>query len=442
MVKKAFILPLLILFFFACATTQAPPPSLHIGQIPPAVAAQLSLEERIAAEDAWNDLNQGRAARAEKKLSKLGSQSPLYHAGLGYVHMLMNNLAEAERFFRLGLKEHPELALLHSGLAQVYQKTGRNDRAFAEYREVLKTEPKNPWALEQYKTLQNRKTGEALDAAKSCLKEGNTEKSKEFFLKALYYSPRNLEANLALADIYKKENKLQNALVHLSAAISADPENRDLIKDYAETLYQAGRYTKSLSVYEELQKLEPENKSIVDRIESIRTKLGIFELPSRYETISLSAAVTKEEIAALLAVKFKGIVDELAGTPPIVIDIATSWAQRFILQMTALGMLDIYPNHTFQPKKIISRAEMAETLYRFIGHLQKKGYTFIQQIPPDKIQMADVSPHHYYYQPILTLLSLNIMELTYDRSFQPELPVSGEQAIRYLDLILALIKSL
>ena len=178
----------------------------------------------------------------------------------------------------------------------------------------------------------------------------------------------------------------------------------------------------------------------MDRIERIKNRLGIFELPNRYNSIALSEAVSKEEIAALLAVKFKGIVDGISGKPPIIVDIATSWASRFILHMTFLGILDVYPNHTFQPKKILSRAEMAEILLRLISYLEKKGFNFIQQIPPEKIRISDASSHNYYYQPIVQILSYNIMELSPDRAFNPDFPVPGQEAIRLLDIILALIK--
>jgi len=102
--------------------------------------------------------------------------------------------------------------------------------------------------------------------------------------------------------------------------------------------------------------------------------------------------------------------------------------------------MGIYANHTFQPKKTLNQAEIAEILSHFTSYLEKKGYKFIQQIPPDKIAISDVSPQNYYYQSIVKMLSYNIMELTMDRTFQPDLTISGEKAIKLLDIILALIK--
>jgi Tfp pilus assembly protein PilF len=414
--------------------------SIHIGNLPPSIVSELSLDERILAEEAWDDLKRGRGSKAEKTILRLGMESPVYSLGLGYVNYLMNKLQTAERFFRKALQDQPELALAYSGLAQIYQKTGQEDKAFAALREVLKTEPENPWANQQYETLKSRKLKEVLAEAQAALEVDDVKKGKAALLKALYYAPQHTDAHLTLAEIYKTENKLQNALVHLKAARSAEPENKDILRNYAETLFEAGQSAKSLAIYEQLIKLEPENEEIKTQIDSLRSQLGIFELPSLYDSIPSSQAVTREEMAALLAVKFKGIVDEPTDSPPIIIDISTSWASKFILQITSLRIMGIYSNHTFQPKKTMNRAEIAETLSYFISYLEKKGFKFIQQIPPDKISISDVSPQNYYYPSIIKMLSYGLMELTMERAFQPDSTVSGEEAIKLLDILLALVK--
>jgi Tfp pilus assembly protein PilF len=367
-------------------------------------------------------------------------ESPIYAVGLGYINSLSNKLQAAEKFFRQALQYRPELALAHSGLAQIYQKTGQEDQAFAALREVLKTEPDDLWAKQQYESLKGRKLEEVFAEAKSALDSDDIKKGKAALLKALYYAPQHTDSHLKLVEIYKKENKLQNALVHLKAASSAEPENADILRNYAETLFQAGQLTKSLSRYEQLSKLEPEKEETQDRIEDLRNQLGIVELPALYDSIPSSEAITREEMAALLAIKFKGIVDESTETPPIIIDTSVSWASKFILQITSLQIMNIYPNHTFQPKKMLNRAEIAEIFSRLAIYLEKKGFKLIQQIPPNKIRISDILPQNYYYPSIVKMLSCGIMELTMDRAFQPDLTVSGEEAIKLLDIILALIK--
>jgi Tfp pilus assembly protein PilF len=439
-VKKTFCILLLITLFSSCATYQPPPPSLYIGDLPQAAAAELSLEERIIAEEAWSNLKQGKGDKARKIISHLGSENPFYYVGLGYSYLLLKEFQAAENSFKNALRDHPEMALVHIGLAQVYQETGRESLAFAEYREVLKREPEHSWAKQEFEILKNKKTEEALEEAKAARSEGDTERSKEAYNKTLYYSPKNTESHLALADIYIKENKLQNALTHLRTASSNEPDNREILKKYGEVLFQAEQYTKSLEIYEKLLDLEPQSEETKEKIETLKNRLGIFELPSQYNSIISREAVSREEIAALLSVQFKEILGVPSTKPPIIIDIATSWASKFILHITSFKIMEVYPNHTFLPKKIVTRAEMAKILLQLINYLKKKGYRFIQQIPLEMIQISDVPPDNYYYEPIIQMISYDIMDLSPERSFNPDLPVSGTESTKLLNIILALIK--
>jgi hypothetical protein len=108
--------------------------------------------------------------------------------------------------------------------------------------------------------------------------------------------------------------------------------------------------------------------------------------------------------------------------------------------MATLGILEVYPNHTFQPHKVVTRAELAEILFRLIKQLEQLSYRFIQQIPPERIQIADVSPDNFYYRPIVMIVSYDIMSLELRRKFNPEQAISGQEAILHLNLILALIR--
>lgn len=431
---------LMIFLLGACATYQPPPPNMYIDTLPQSIVTELSLDERILVEEAWRELKQGKGNKARKTLTRLDEKSPFYYVGMGYAYFMMNDLALAEDFFEAAQRYSPEMAIVHLGLGQIYRRTGRDDLAFTEFREVLKKEPDHIWVRSQYEIIKKQKTQESLDTGRAYLESGDTESSKEAFLRALYYSPQSTQAHLSLADIFLKENDPESALVHLEAAAESEPDNTEILARYGDTLFSAGENQRSLEIYEKLLEEEPENQEYRQRMEILKNRLGIFELPSQYNAISTSEAISKEDMAALLAVKFKGIVEETKREPPIIIDIATSWANDYILGMTSLGLLEIYPNHTFRPKKIITRAEMAEILMRLVDYLKDRSYPFLQLIPPESIQISDVSPDNYYYQPIIQILSYDIMSLSPENTFNPDLPVSGQDAIRLLDIILGQIR--
>lgn len=440
MVKKVTLLVPLCLILFACATVEPPPPALYLDNLPPALISSLSLEERIAVEEAWREIRLGRAAKAEKMILRLGPESPVYYVGLGYIRFLTEDLAGAEENFKLALESAPDLAPARLGLAQVYQKSEREEEAFGQYQEALKVEPENAWAKQEYELLRDKKFRECRDTAQAYAAEGDQEHAREAYLKALFFAPDSIETHLALAEIYRSEDRADDALVHLKAAVDLEPADARVLKAYAEALFQAEQYQRSLDLYKKLGEMDPADRDIQTRIESLKNKLGIFELPSQYETISGAPLVTREDLAALVGVTFKDVLETPAAKPPIIVDIATSWAAKFIIRTASLGIFDVYANHAFEPKKVVTRAEMAKILLRLVDYLKGRGIKVIQSFPPEKIQVSDVPLEHVYFQPIVQVLAYQLMDLSAQRAFRPDQSVSGAEAIKALDILLALIR--
>lgn len=440
MVRHACGLGILAGLLVSCVTVAPTPPNLYIENLPQSLVTPLTLEERIQMEEAWDFLRQGRMDKAEREFLRLGPQSPLYNLGLGYVFLLRDDFASAEGYFQLAVEENPGSLLAHLGLTQLYQKIGDEDKIFNELREVLKIEPANFWAKEGYESLKTRKTEQAIEAARAAIARGETESGKESYLRALHYSPESIPAHLALARLYRDDERLSSALVHLKAASSIEPGNNGILNAYAETLAEAGEYERSLEIYQEILGLDAENKLALEQIEALRNRLGIVEIPSLYNEIPLAPAITREDLAALLAVKFKDVLGETPSQPPIIIDISTSWASNFILKATSLGLLEVFPNHAFQPKRNVTREDLAMTLLRVIHYLEGRGHRFIPQIPMEMIEIQDIPPDHYSYRTVLQILSYQIMELFPDKTFRPALTVSGADAVKTFDILLALVR--
>ncbi len=438
--KNAWRVGVVSLLLCSCVTVAPPPPNLYLENLPQSLVTPLTLEERIQMEEAWGLLRQGRLDKAEKAFLRLGPENPLYAVGLGYLSLLGEDYATAEGWFGQEIKGSPVSLLRQLGLVQLYRKTGDEDREFNALREVLKIDPLNFWAKDGYEGLKARKTEQAVTAARESAARGDIKSAREAYLMALHYSPESVEIHLALADIYKSEGKISNAIVHLKAAAAGAPDNIEALQMYAAALAEDKQFDRSLDVYQRVLELDPKNEAARRQVEELKNRLGIVELPSRYNEIASAAALTREDVAALLAVKLKDVLGGTSAPPPIIIDISASWASKFILKVTSLGLLEVHSNHAFQPKRTVTKAEFAETLVRVIRYLEGKGTKFIRQIPPDRIKVRDVSPDHFYYQPISQILSYQIMELDADRAFRPDQPVPGPEAVRTIDILLALVR--
>ena len=440
MVKKILLVAAFAALTWSCATFEPLPPAFYMEDLPQSLTTEMTLEQRIAAEEAWKDLQTGRSERAGKGFARLGSGNLVAHLGRGFLALQDQDVQAAEQGFKEALKLDPRLVLARVGLAQVALARGDEDQAYSQYREILKLEPDHGWAKPRFEALREKRIEEFTAEGRRAAEIGDAEGAKKAYLSALFYSPESIEANLELARIYRQEKNAASAALHYRAASAGASKDKAILKEFAETLYEDGQFGRSLDIYELLAEASPKDKAVRERIESLKNRLGIYELPSLYNNIPASTAISREEMAALVAVKFGKVLDGGETTPPILVDIATSWASRFILKATALGIMESYENHTFLPKKIINRAELAETLVRLINFLKNKGYRFTSQMAPDRVQISDVPPENYFHAPIVQIVAYQILDLGPQRTFRPDAVVGGKEAVGALDIVLELMK--
>ncbi len=435
MVKRTAVLALAVLGAWSCATLPPAPPAYYVEDLPDEATMRLRLDDRIAAEDAWAALRSGRPALARKHLLKLGTASPVREAGLAYADLLEANLADAEARFKSSIAGTPGMVPSRVGLAQIYESRRERDKALNEYRAILEVDPGNRWARPRFENLRDELARGSKAAARAALAAGNTVTAKNKFLEVLSYDPGSTDAHLELARIFRQEKNAAEALPHYRAALAAGTEDQAVLREYAEFLAEAGELGQSLEVLEKLAAASPRDPSVGKRVEELRAKLGVYEIPSQYDSIPGLEAVTREDLAALIGVRFAEDLEAPGPRTKIVVDIAASWAQRYIVTVASLGIIRASVNHTFQPRRIINRAELADAAVRLIEVLQERGARFVPLVEERRIQISDVAPSNPFYPSVTRALALQIMTLTPERRFEPDRTVSGEEAIRVLDII-------
>ncbi len=440
MVKRIAVAGLALLAAWSCMSVPTAPPAFFVEDLPAGATTRLKLDDRIAAADAWDALKSGRPDLARKYLLKLGTASPIREAGLAYADLLAGDLAAAEARFKSSIAGTPGMVPSRVGLAQIYESRRERDKAFFEYREILKLDPANRWAAPRFETLRDELVRDATAAARTALAAGNRVTAKREFLNVLEYAPDSPDAHLELARIFRQEKDAPEALPHYQAVLAAGTADKAVLREYAEFLAESGQLGQSLEVLEKLAVAAPKDPAIGKRVEELKAKLGVYEIPSQYDGIPALEAITREDLAALIGVEF---ADDLGAPGPrteILVDISASWAQRFIVTVASLEIIRASVNHTFQPRRIINRAELADAAVRLIGVLQERGARFVPLVESRRIQIADVAADNVYYPSITRALSFQIMTLTPERNFEPERTVSGEEAIRVLDIIKSLAR--
>ena len=122
-----------------------------------------------------------------------------------------------------------------------------------------------------------------------------------------------------------------------------------------------------------------------------------------------------------------------AREPKVAIDISGSWARDHIIRVLALDIMDVYPNHTFQPGAIVRRGDLAARPGR--------GCSTSCSIRP----AAGPQPlRHGAHQPLSTtprsrVVAAGLMDLTPAGAFEPWRPVSGQEAVEVIEGLVRLV---
>ncbi|HYA49021.1 MAG TPA: tetratricopeptide repeat protein, partial [Burkholderiales bacterium] len=341
--RKPLVAALALFAASSCVTFAPAPPSFHVEELPPSVAARLTLDQRIAADEVWADLKVGRPDRAQRTLIKLGQDNPIYAVGMGFVNLSLSDLTTAEANFKEALARAPDMTPAQAGLAQLYEVKGDKVLALAAYREILKTDPENRWAKPRAEALRGPVAKALLEEAAKARAAGKSEEERRALLEAVSVDPESTEANYFLGMDAIARNDTEGAIRYFSAFLERESASRErkvaAVRALAGLYYKNQEFGRSLDYYEKLTELDPEDKDAAGRVEELKTKLGVFELPSQYGLIPSEESITREDLAALIAVKFKDFLNVPERPTEILVDISTSWAQKFIIKVASLGIM-------------------------------------------------------------------------------------------------------
>jgi hypothetical protein len=118
----------------------------------------------------------------------------------------------------------------------------------------------------------------------------------------------------------------------------------------------------------------------------------------------------------------------------VVTDARTHWATTWIMSVTRAGLMEAYPNHTFQPRTGVTRVELAQVVIRVLSVLGA--------LParPARPVINDVPGDHLSYQAVAAAVATGVLPLLDGGLFRPARPVSGAEAIEVVGRLEKLAK--
>ena len=167
-----------------------------------------------------------------------------------------------------------------------------------------------------------------------------------------------------------------------------------------------------------------------EKHDALEARANFEALPAEYRSIPSATTVTRGQLAAMIGIELKAMVDAAPRrSAEVVTDVRAHWAAPWILPVTQAGVMDALPNHTFQPNAIVNRGELAQVLSQLLNLASARRQADVSAWRAARPQIADVPPGHASYRAIAAATASGLMKLDPDGRFSPARPVAGAELV-------------
>ena len=390
----------------------------------------------------YEEYLRGNQEKARANFFAVLQNSPEYYPAylaLAYSYLSENNIDYAESYTRKAIEINPDYAQAHFLLSNILDGRQKYTAALEELNEVARIDPQYAALGQAQNILKLKATEQYLNKGRE-LAETNPEEALRYLKAAHNMAPEVPQIPVEIAAILLKQNNCREAVDYLRIAVEKSPEDLAVKSQLADCLVQLQDYLQAKMLYEEIALQMPGDTAIQQRLDEIKKRIFIENLPAEYQSIPQTPEITRAQLAAYLAVNLETLQKYRSENQQILVDIIQHWAQNYIQKVVSLGIMDVYPNRTFQPNQTVTKVELAKAASRILEIVEMSGHG---QFPvnPDLI-IPDIPSGHLYYRLVARPLSAQVINLDADGRFHASRRVSGAEAMSVVNKLKALTESL
>jgi tetratricopeptide (TPR) repeat protein len=381
----------------------------------------------------WLWLQAGDLKAAERNFEASLKLSPDFYpaeAGLGYVSLARKEHERAAERFDRAVVVNPRYVPALVGRGEALLAMGQRDMALKSLEAAVVADPGLVPLRTRIDVLRARAQQEDVAAARKAAEAGRFEEAKATYQRAIAASPGSPFLYRELADVSRRAGDFDAALAQAQKAAEIEPTDARTQVLLAEIHEARKDLPRAAAAYEAAIALEP-NSALERKADALREQIVLANMPAEFQQIESSAGLSREQLAALVGVRLDDLLKRVQRRTPVVItDTRGSWATPWILAVTRAGVMEVYPNHTFQPSAVVRRGELADAASRILSLIAAEKPALAAAWKGGKRQFADVPPAHLSYPAASITVEAGVMQPTADGSFELARPVTGAEAVR------------
>jgi tetratricopeptide (TPR) repeat protein len=224
-------------------------------------------------------------------------------------------------------------------------------------------------------------------------------------------------------------------VLRLSRAVALDPSDARAWVALADAHERKGAYLDALDALEHALEADP-SEAVRKTLERVRERSEFAKLPPEFKAIGGAAQISRGDLAALLGIRVLPFMPAGRSSAGVVVtDARAHWAATWILGVTRAGLMEAYPNHTFQPGATVRRVDLAAAITRVLIRLGQPDAKAGRKEP-----IADVPADHLSYPAVAAAVGSGVMALQDGGMFRPSRPVTGAEAVEAISRLESLAK--
>jgi hypothetical protein len=198
----------------------------------------------------------------------------------------------------------------------------------------------------------------------------------------------------------------------------------------AAVLERLGRPRDAAAEYAIAYRLEPRS-AWKDRLEALREPVVSDKTPAELRTITGAATVTRAQMAGLIGTRLGALVDKAPRrVTSIATDVRGNWAESWIMTVTQAGVMDVTPNHLFQPGGSLRRIDLARIVAQLIALANtQRPVTDMARWRAARPRFVDLPASNVYYPAAALAVSAGAMTAQEGDRFATTRPATGADVL-------------
>ena len=436
-----------LLVLAGCASHRAPAPVATAPRYPsyvqPAVPAELAVTPlaRRAYDLGWQRLQAGEIQAARAAFTDVLTQVPGFYpaeTALGDVALIERQPKAALDRFTAALGGNARYLPALEGRVAAALALGDDVATATALEQLLAVDPSREEARTRLGLVRLRIVQARLAAAASARAAGRLEEAQALIEQALKISPSSPVLLRELAAIERTRGILMPAEQHARRAVELDNADPESLAVLGGVLEAEGKVVDAEEAYARAVSLDP-RPAWREKRDALRARARYEALPAEYRAIPGSATVTRAQVAAAVGIDLQPLLARATRTAALVVtDIRSNWAASWILQVVQAGVMDVYPNHTFQPGAVVRRSDLAQAASQLLTLAAAGRPEEAAKWRAVRPRLDDVPAGHVAYRAIALCVGAGVMRLDEAGRFWPGRPASGAD----LTALLAQLKPL